>query len=161
MSSKYPANTQTIRNLKETFIYFLVVKEEEISNDIPQSEYFIYRFIVPVSASDGKKQLNNYLSKNTEGKVSVCREVSYNEYAVGDFPHPTYKNNQRLPLKIKMRDLPIYLQSSIRVIDFNKDKYQYGSKPIYLDGTGFNSEVPVKNVLDTEFVTRAGGNKIN
>jgi hypothetical protein len=34
-----------------------------------------------------------------------------------------------------MREIPIYIQSQIRVIDLEKDPYQYGSKPIIRDKT--------------------------
>ena len=39
------------------------------------------------------------------------------------------------PLTFKLRDIPIYLQSTIGIIDLNKDPYQYGSKPIINDST--------------------------
>ena len=135
----YPAGTQSIRNLKATFSYFLVVKEDSIANDIPQSEYFVYRFLVPVTDKDGINQLNTYFKKENSGKVSICREVSDNEYATGDFSHPTYKNSNRLPLKIKMRDIPIYIQEKIRIIDLNKDLYQYGSNPIFVSKNNYNT----------------------
>ena len=148
MATNYPAETRSIRNLKDTFIYFLVVKDDSIADDIPQKEYFIYRFIVPITAKDGINQLNTFFKTQRKGSISSCTAVSDNEYATGNFLHPTYKNNNRLPLKIKMRDLPIYIQKQIRVIDLNKDLYHYGSKPIFTSKGNYNSADTSKQILD-------------
>ena len=160
MGTNYPPGTQSIRNLKDTFIYFLTVREDSIINDIPQVEYFIYRFIVPVSAKDGIKQLREYYSKTNPTKIYECREVQYNEYAVGNFLHPSYKNDSRSPLKIKMREIPIYIQNKIRVIDFNTDKYQYGSKPIFIESGKYNSESVSFPILDSDSISGVDGRKI-
>lgn len=160
MVDNFPAGTESIRNLKEVFSYFLVVKEDSIANDIPQMEYFVYKFIVPISEKDGVKQLNDYFKKINSTKIYECRSVSYNEYAVGNFLHPTYKNNKKLPLKIKMRDLPIYTQSQIRVIDLEKDKYQYGSKPVFISTNNYNSTQVSNPILDQEVNTGVKGRKI-
>lgn len=135
MANVYPAGTESIRNLNPTFNYFLVVKEDSIADDIPQKEYFVYRFKVPVNKKDGISQLNSYFKFTKPAKVYECRELSDLEYATGDFYHPDYQNSSKSPLKFKMRDIPIYIQSQIRVIDLEKDPYQYGSKPIIRDNT--------------------------
>lgn len=135
MAEIYPAGTESIRNLTPTFSYFLVVKGEALSFGIPQKEYFVYRYKVPVSKKDGVSQLLSYFNSLGDNTVSECREVTDLEYATGTFTHPEYLNTNRQPLKFKMRDIPIYLQSQIRVIDLEKDPYQYGSKPIIKDKT--------------------------
>jgi hypothetical protein len=135
MAEIYPAGTESIRNLTPTFNYFLVVKGDSIADDIPQKEYFVYRFKVPVNKNDGISQLKKYFKFVTTSLVYECRELSDLEYATGDFYHPDYTNSSKQQLRFKMREIPIYIQSQIRVIDLEKDPYQYGSKPIIRDKT--------------------------
>ena len=135
MAEIYPAGTESIRNLTPTFNYFLVVKGDSLVDDIPQKEYFVYRFKVPVNKKDGISQLKKYFKFVDTSIVYECRELTDLEYATGDFYHPDYKNSVKQPLKFKMRESPIYIQSVIRVIDLEKDPYQYGSKPIIRDKT--------------------------
>ncbi len=135
MAEIYPAGTESIRNLTPTFNYFLVVKGDSLADDIPQKEYFVYRFKVPVNKKDGISQLKRYFKFVTGSPVYECRELSDLEYATGDFYHPDYTNSSKQPLRFKMREIPIYIQSQIRVIDLEKDPYQYGSKPIIRDKT--------------------------
>lgn len=135
MAEIYPAGTESIRNLTPTFIYFLVVKGDAISVGIPQKEYFVYNYKVPVSKKDGISQLFSYFNSLGDSSILECREIPDIEYANGIFTHPDYNNINRQPLKFKMRDIPIYIQSQIRVIDLEKDPYQYGSKPIIRDNT--------------------------
>ena len=135
MAEIYPAGTESIRNLAPTFNYFLVVKGDSLVDDIPQKEYFVYRFKVPVNKKDGVSQLKKYFKFVDTSIVYECRELTDLEYATGDFYHPDYKNSVKQPLKFKMREIPIYIQSVIRVIDLEKDPYQYGSKPIIRDKT--------------------------
>ena len=135
MAEIYPAGTESIRNLTPTFNYFLVVKGDSLVDDIPQKEYFVYRFKVPVNKKDGVSQLKKYFKFVDTSIVYECSELTDLEYATGDFYHPDYKNSVKQPLKFKMREIPIYIQSVIRVIDLEKDPYQYGSKPIIRDKT--------------------------
>jgi hypothetical protein len=135
MAEIYPAGTESIRNLTPTFNYFLVVKGDSLVDDIPQKEYFVYRFKVPVNKKDGVSQLKKYFKFVDTSIVYECRELTDLEYATGDFYHPDYKNSVKQPLKFKMREIPIYIQSVVRVIDLEKDPYQYGSKPIIRDKT--------------------------
>jgi hypothetical protein len=135
MAEIYPAGTESIRNLTPTFNYFLVVKGDSLVDDIPQKEYFVYRFKVPVNKKDGVSQLKKYFKFVDTSIVYECRELTDLEYATGDFYHPDYKNSVKQPLKFKMRDIPIYIQSVVRAIDLEKDPYQYGSKPIIRDKT--------------------------
>ncbi len=135
MAEIYPAGTESIRNLTPTFNYFLVVKGDSLVDDIPQKEYFVYRFKVPVNKNDGISQLRNYFKSIDLSVVYECRELSDIEYTTGNFFHPDYTNSTKQPLRFKMREIPIYLQSQIRVIDLEKDPYQYGSKPIIRDKT--------------------------
>jgi hypothetical protein len=135
MAEIYPAGTESIRNLTPTFSYFLVVKGDALSVGIPQKEFFVYRYKVPVSKKDGVAQLVSYFNSLGDSTISECREVPDLEYATGIFTHPEYTTINRQPLKFKMRDIPIYSQSQIRVIDLEKDPYQYGSKPIIKDNT--------------------------
>ena len=135
MAEISPAGTESIRNLTPTFNYFLVVKGDSIADDIPQKEYFVYRFKVPVNKKDGIAQLKKYFKFVTASLVYECRELSDLEYATGDFYHPDYTNSSKQQLRFKMREIPIYIQSQIRVIDLEKDPYQYGSKPIIRDKT--------------------------
>ena len=135
MAEIYPAGTESIRNLTPTFNYFLVVKGDSLVDDIPQKEYFVYRFKVPVNKKDGVSQLKKYFKFVDTSIVYECRELTDLEYATGDFYHPDYKNSIKQPLKFKMREIPIYIQSEIRVINLEKDPYQYGSKPIIRDKT--------------------------
>jgi len=135
MAEIFPAGTESIRNLTPTFNYFLVVKGDSLVDDIPQKEYFVYRFKVPVNKKDGISQLKKYFKFVDTSFVYECRELTDLEYATGDFYHPDYKNSVKQPLRFKMREIPIYIQSQIRVIDLNKDPYQYGSKPIIRDKT--------------------------
>jgi len=135
MAENYPAGTESIRNLTPTYIYFLVVKGDSIADDIPQKEYFVYRFIVSVSEKDGISQLTKYLQSIGQSDIIVCRSVGDIEYATGKFDHPEYKNSNKGPLQFNLREIPIYIQAKIRTIDFEKDLYQYGSKPIIRDNT--------------------------
>ena len=135
MAEIYPAGTESIRNLTPTFNYFLVIKGDSLVDDIPQKEYFVYRFKVPVNKKDGISQLNNYFKSTDPSIVYECRELSDIEYATGNFFHTDYKNSMKQTLRFKMIEITIYLQSQIRVIDLEKDPYQYGSKPIIRDKT--------------------------
>jgi hypothetical protein len=135
MAENFPAGTQSIRNLIPTFHYFLVVKNDSLADDIPQNEYFVYRYKVPVNKKDGILQLRKYFEGSDNSIIYECRELEDLVYATGDFFHPEYKNNRKEPLKFKMREIPIYFQNKIRVIDLEKDPYQYGSKPIIRDNT--------------------------
>jgi hypothetical protein len=132
MAEVYPAGTTTIRNLTPRYYYFLVVKPDSLVDDIPQKEYFVYRYKVPVSSSDGIASLKNYF---LGVDLIECRALTDVEYATGNFQHPDYTNSNMSPLTFKLRDIPIYLQSTIGTIDLNKDQYQYGSKPIITDST--------------------------
>jgi hypothetical protein len=132
MAEIYPAGTTTIRNLTPRYKYFLVVKPDTLVDDIPQKEYFGYRYKVTVSSDAGIKSLSDYFVGEN---LIECRELSDIEYATGNFQHPDYNNSNMKPLTFKLRDIPIYLQSQIGVIDLNKDPYQYGSKPIIDDST--------------------------
>lgn len=132
MAEIYPAGTTTIRNLTPRYKYFLVVKPDALVDDIPQKEYFVYRYKVTVSAAAGIKSLSDYF---TGVNLIECKELSDVEYATGNFQHPDYTNSNLSPLTFKLRDIPIYLQSQIGIIDLNKDPYQYGSKPVIDDST--------------------------
>jgi len=132
MTPKYPAGTSTIRNLAPRFNYFLVVKPETLVKDVPQIEYFVYRYKSSVSSKDGISALKKYFTGIT---LTTCKELSDTEYATGIFLHPHYLNNKREPLNFKLKEIPIYNQSQIRVIDLTKDLYQYGSVPIIKDST--------------------------
>jgi hypothetical protein len=147
MAELYPAGTESIRNLNPTFNYFLVVKSDSLADDIPQKEYFVYRFIVPVNKNDGISQLKRYFKFVETSTVYECRELTDLEYATGDFYHPDYKNSNKQPLRFKMREIPIYLQSKIRVIDLEKDPYQYGSKPIIRDKTSAILDNDLNNTI--------------
>lgn len=135
MAENFPAGTQSIRNLKPTFHYFLVVKSDSLVDDIPQKEYFVYRFKVPVNKKDGILQLKRYFENTGSPIIYECRELGDIEYATGDFFHPDYKNGNKQSLRFKIREIPIYFQREIRVIDLENDPYQYGSKPIIRDNT--------------------------
>ena len=135
MTYKFPAGTKSIRNLTPKFNYFLVVKEDSIADDIPQKEYFVYRFKVALSAKEGISELKKYFEFILNSQVFICNELSDIEYATGIFSHPYYKNGKKEPLSFRLKEIPIYMQSEIRAIDFNKDLYQYGSKPIIKDNT--------------------------
>lgn len=135
MADTFPAGTESIRNLTPKFNYFLVVKEDSIADDIPQKEYFVYRFKVALSAKDGIGDLKKYFKSILNSEVFTCNELNDIEYATGIFYHPYYKNSKKEPLSFRLKEIPIYMQSEIRVIDFNKDPYQYGSKPIIKDNT--------------------------
>ena len=147
--ANYPAGTNTLRNLEEKYIYFLVVKFESLVTDVPQKEYFVYRFIVPVNAKRGKKELLNYLSGT---KIEECKAISDIEYASGTFSHPEYKNGKNEPLTFPIKEIPIYIQTKINRIDFAKDQYKNGSKPIIRDKTAV--------ILPDNFNQRRGGNII-
>lgn len=149
MAKLFPAGTTTIRNLKERFSYFLVVKPDGLADDIPQKEYFVYRFKVPVSSNDGISSLKKYFSPV---ELIQCLGLNDIEYATGDFLHPDYINQKKSPLKMKYKEIPIYLQKTIRVIDLNKDLYQMGSKPIILDNTKFVSESSSDQRRDGDFI---------
>lgn len=148
MSINYPAGTTSIRNLTPRYNYFLVVKPDSIADDIPQIEYFVYRFISPISSKDGISSLRDYFSGI---ELIVCREIDDIEYATGNFEHPKYTQKNRRSLTFKLREIPIYIQSEFRRIDLNKDLYQYGSKPIIKDSTSvildYSHEQRVKGKL--------------
>jgi hypothetical protein len=137
MSNNFPAGTNSIRNLTPKFNYFLVIKGDSIADDIPQKEYFVYRFQVAISAKDGISELKKYFRSKSFSEIFECKEISDIEYATGFFYHPNYKNNKKESLSFRLKEIPIYLQSQIRIIDLNKDTYQYGSKPIIKDNTSF------------------------
>ena len=128
----YPAGTTTLRNLTPKYNYFLVVKPSSITTDIPEIEYFVYHFIVSVSASDGINSLTNYFSGIN---LITCEALSDIQYATGNFQHPHYLNQKNTPLTFKMKEIPIYFQAKQRVIDLDVDKFQYGSVPIIKDDT--------------------------
>lgn len=132
MAIQYPAGTTTIRNLENKYYYFLVVRPDDLIDDIPQKEYFVYRYKVPASASTGIKNLRKYFSTI---QLTTCIQLSDNEYATGKFQHPTYTNQKNLPLEINYREIPIYKQSTPGKIDLNKDVYSLGSTPIITNET--------------------------
>lgn len=123
----YPAGTNTLRNLEPRFYYFLVVKPDSLVDDIPQKEYFVYRFKNSVTSKNGITSLKKYFSPVD---LIECRQLNDTEYATGVFDHPEYINQNREPLQFNLRDLPIYKQAKVGTIDLNKDLYTYGSKPI-------------------------------
>lgn len=126
MAEIYPAGTTTIRNLESRFNYFLVVKPDSLADDIPQKEYFVYKFKVSVTSREGIRSLKSYFAPV---ELIECRELSDLAYSTEDFSHPDYINQNKEPLKIKMYEIPIYFQSQIQIIDLNKDPYTFGSKP--------------------------------
>lgn len=148
MTINYPAGTTTIRNLTTKYNYFLVVKPDDLADDIPQIEYFVYRFMVSISAKDGIKSLKEYF-KGTE--LLICRELSDTDYATGEFEHPHYLNQLREPLTLRLKDIPIYFQTKPRTINLNTDLYTYGTKPIIKGGT---------SSIEYTSSTRTGGNPI-
>jgi hypothetical protein len=103
MSTLYPAGTTTIRNLTPRFYYFLVVKPDSLVDDIPQKEYFVYRFKVSTSSKDGINSLKKYFNGVT---LIECRALSDVEYATGNFYHPDYKNQNKQPLTFKLKEIP-------------------------------------------------------
>lgn len=123
----YPAGTNTLRNLEPRFYYFLVVKPDSLVDDIPQKEYFVYRFKNSVTSKNGINSLKRYFSPVN---LIECRQLNDTEYATGVFDHPEYTNQDREPLQFNLRDLPIYKQVKVGTIDLNKDLYTLGSKPI-------------------------------
>ncbi len=137
MANNFPAGTNSIRNLAPKFSYFLVVKSDSLVDDIPQKEYFVYRFKVAVTSGDGIKSLKKYFKDNGNPTIYQCRALNDLEYATGTFVHPDYLNGNKKPLSFKLREIPIYLQSQIRIINLEKDPYQYGSNPIIKDNTSF------------------------
>lgn len=149
MSTIYSAGTRTIRNLTPTYNYFLVVKPDSLVDDIPQIEYFVYRFKVSVSAKDGIKSLKAYFKGIS---LMTCRELSDIEYATGNFEHPHYIQQNRNHLTFKLNEIPIYFQSSNRVIDLNKDRYKYGSKPIIKDETAAILEYSQPQRIDGKLI---------
>jgi hypothetical protein len=149
MAEIFPAGTTTIRNLAPKFNYFLVVKPDGLVDDIPQKEYFVYRFKVAVTPKDGIKSLKDYFKGVT---LIECRNLSDIEYATGNFSHPDYINQNKSPLTFKLREIPIYFQSSVRVIDLEKDPYQYGSKPIINNNTAY--------IQDDLYYQRVGGSQL-
>lgn len=132
MAKNFPAGTTTIRNLQPKFSYFLVVKTDSFKDNFAQKEYFVYRFIVPVADSVGIKNLKIYFSGET---LDVCKALDDVEYSTGTFSHPYYLNQNKQPITFKLKEIPIYLQNKVGVIDLEKDPYQYGSKPIIKDRT--------------------------
>jgi hypothetical protein len=147
MPKFFPAGTTTIRNLTPRFSYFLVVKPDALVDDIPQKEYFVYRFKVPVSDKDGIKNLKNYFSDVT---LETCKALGDVEYSTGTFSHPAYLNQNRKALTFQLKEIPIYFQSTVGVIDLEKDPYQYGSKPIIKDKTN--------SILESSVIQRKNGN---
>jgi len=150
MPLSFPAGTTSIRNLTPKFIYFLVVKPDSLADDIPQIEYFVYRFKVAVSAKDGVKYLKNYFKGTT---LQVCRAVDDVEYSTGKFTHPYYLNQNKTSLTFQLKEIPIYIQSKTGVIDLEKDPYQYGSVPVVRSNT--------KTILEAPTTQRKNGNLIN
>ena len=129
-----PARATTIRNTEPTFSYFLVVKPEALVSDIRTKEYFVYRFIVPVSSKDGIKQFKEYFKGTT---INRCEALTDVEYATGTYKSEKYQDSNMNPLEFKLKEIPIYFQKKIRVIDLANDLYSYGSKPIIKNNTSF------------------------
>lgn len=148
MTPLFPAGTTTLRNLTPRYNYFLVVKPDSLADDIPQFEYFVYRYKTPVSAKDGISSLKKYFSGVI---LNVCKELMDTEYATGSFSHPHYQNSKKEPLTFKLKEIPIYNQAQTRIIDLSKDPYQYGSVPIIKDETAsileYSQEQRVKGKL--------------
>lgn len=134
MINNFPAGTKTIRNREKRYYYFLVVKPDDIVDDIPQKEYFVYRFKVSLSEKNGIKDLKKAFSPTV---LITCIALTDIQYATGNFEHPRYTNQNRTPLTVKYKEIPIYLQTDIRKIDINKDVYQMGSIPIITEDTGY------------------------
>jgi hypothetical protein len=126
MREIYPAGTTTIRNTEERFNYFLVIKPESLVMDIPQREYFVYKFKISLSAKRGIKELKDHFFPIV---LEECREISDLEYSTGDFIHPDYISQNKTPIKFKLKEIPIYFQSTVREINLDKDLYKLGSKP--------------------------------
>jgi len=144
-----PAGTRTVRSKEPVFSYFLIAKPEALVSDIKTKEYFVYRFIVPISSKDGINQFKKYFSGVTLDK---CQPLTDVEYATGSYQSEKYQDSNMNPLTFKLKEIPIYFQSKIRIIDLAKDLYSYGSKPIIKDETAF---------VDTSTVNqRRGGNLI-
>lgn len=134
MGNNYPAGTSTIRNTEKKYNYFLVVKPDDMVDNIPQKEYFVYRFKVALTEKGGINELKKFFSPTI---LITCSALTDVEYATGNFQHPEYTNQNRQPLTVKLKEIPIYIQTNIRKIDLNKDLYQIGSVPIVIDKTGY------------------------
>jgi len=140
MNLNYPAGTTKIKNLTKRYNYFLVIKYN--NHDNLQIEYFVYRFKVPVSIKEGVDLLKKYFK---ETNLIECRALEDDEYATGFFKHPRYLNQGKESLIFKLREIPIYFQSEIRIIDLKKDLFRYGSKPIIKNETLPVLEHPIIN----------------
>jgi hypothetical protein len=89
------------RNDIEKYSYFFVTKNNKRSlSNLPASEFFIYKFQNPVSASRGKEFL-------TDEYVTKVYELSNNVYNQGSFLHPKYTNQKNLPMEFKYTELPV------------------------------------------------------
>ena len=116
MAYKFPAGTKSIRNLTPKFNYFLVVKEDSIADDIPQKEYFVYRFKVALSAKAGISELMKYFKFTLNSQVFTCNELNDIEYATGNFYHPDYKNGKKEPLTFKLKVLLLEASKNVNTV---------------------------------------------
>ena len=107
----YPSGTTTIRNLTPRYTYFLVVRNTPKSlTDLPLIDYFIYQYIVSVSADRGISDLT------TSGTISVVA-LSDLVYSSGSFIHPKYTNQTDSSLQIPYIEILIRQQTTIGVVD--------------------------------------------
>jgi hypothetical protein len=82
--------------------------------------------------------------------LEVCKALDDVEYSTGTFSHPEYLNQNKKPLTFQLKEIPIYFQSTIGIIDLEKDPYQYGSKPIIKNKTN--------SILESSVIQRKNGN---
>lgn len=127
MAKIFPAGLRTVRNLEPLFSYFLVVKKAtRILSPLPLREYFIYKYIVPVSEKRGKSDITNHFSTES---LDLIVPLNDTDYSIGKFQHPKYTNQDETPLSFPYKDLPIYTQKEIGKIEIIDRMPALGSVP--------------------------------
>lgn len=104
MNFKYPANTSIIKNLTPRYNYFLIIKKNNLINNIFLVEYFVYKFNISISKEKGIKNIKKQF---LETDIIECHPLSDTEYETGLFIHPYYKNQNKEPLKFKLKEIPL------------------------------------------------------
>ena len=115
MSLIFPAGIEKVRNLTERFRYFMVVKPAtRLLSNLPLIEYFIYKFIVPVSEDRGISDITKHYINEEITEIKALNDIEYN---TGNFSHPRYTNQDESALKIPFISLHTYTQKDISNIE--------------------------------------------
>lgn len=127
MALIFPADTNKLRNLEERFSYFVVIKSAtRLLTNLPLKEYFIYKYIVPVTEKRGKNEILQHFEGDFIDKIYPINDT---EYSTGKFSHPRYTTRSDVNLSIPYKEIPIYTQTNICKVEIKGSMPSMGSNP--------------------------------